>query len=130
MIIRFRLILLGLCIVGQVIAAPEEKIIDGVTYHVLRAPARSIRVTWTDDAGNQLRTFPDVARYLASKRIPVDTLMNGGIFEPGGVPSGLLVQEGKALRPVNRNSGDGNFFLKPNGIFLNQGACPGGVGVL
>ncbi len=34
------------------------------------------------------------------------------------MPSGLLVQEGKALRPVNRNAGEGNFFLKPNGIFL------------
>ena len=45
-------------------------------------------------------------------------MMNGGIFEPGGAPSGLLIQEGTELRPVNRKDGDGNFFLKPNGIFL------------
>jgi len=118
MILRSTLLAFALCFTGQSIAAPEKKIVDGVTYHVLRAPAGSVKVIWKDVDGNQLRTLPEVARYLASEKITVDTLMNGGIFEPGGVPSGLLVQDGKALRPVNRNEGDGNFFLKPNGIFL------------
>lgn len=45
-------------------------------------------------------------------------VMNGGIFEPGFVPSGLLVQDGVELTPINRNNGEGNFFLKPNGVFL------------
>ena len=57
-------------------------------------------------------------QYLTGERLQVDTLMNGGIFEPGGVPSGLLIQNGKVLNPVNRNKGEGNFFLQPNGIFL------------
>jgi len=118
MILRFTILLLSLCLIGPVIAAPEEKIIDGVTYHLLRAPAKSIRIVWKDNEGNQLATFPEVARYLADQRIAVDTLMNGGIFEEGGVPSGLFVQDGKTLRPVNKNEGEGNFFLKPNGIFL------------
>jgi uncharacterized protein YigE (DUF2233 family) len=47
--------------------------------------------------------------------------MNGGIFEPTGVPSGLLIQDGKQMRPLNRDDGDGNFFLKPNGVFLTTG---------
>ena len=115
---RSALLFLALCFFGRAIGAPVEKIVDGVTYHVLRAPAGSVRIISTDEAGNQLRTFPAVARYLANKGIAVETLMNGGIFEPGGVPSGLLVQDGKEVRPVNRNEGTGNFFLKPNGIFL------------
>ena len=45
-------------------------------------------------------------------------MMNGGIFEPGGIPSGLLVQDGKEWRPLNRKEGEGNFHLKPNGVFL------------
>jgi uncharacterized protein YigE (DUF2233 family) len=91
---------------------------EGVTYQVLRAPAKAIRILWTDHEGKQLRTFPEVARYLAKEKIEVDTMMNGGIFEPGEIPSGLLIQDGKPLRPVNRNEGEGNFFLMPNGIFL------------
>lgn len=98
--------------------APEKKIVDGVTYHVLHASPASVRMVWKDTNGKQLRDFPSVVRYLEEAKLPVDTLMNGGIFEPGGVPSGLLIQDGKELHPVNRNKGEGNFFLQPNGIFL------------
>ena len=56
--------------------------------------------------------------YLEAKGESPVMLMNGGIFEPGGVPSGVMAQEGKELLPVNLKDGKGNFFLKPNGIFL------------
>ncbi len=99
-------------------AAPEKKVVDGVTYHVLRAPARSVRILWKDNEGNQLRTFPNAARFLEKEGVALSALMNGGIFEPGGIPSGLFIQDGKAWNAVNRKPGKGNFFLKPNGIFL------------
>lgn len=118
MILRFTFLALTLSFVDWAISAPESKIIDGITYHVLTTSASSVRIIWKDAAGKQLRTFPEVANYLAGEKVTADTLMNGGIFEPGGVPSGLLVQDGKMLNPVNRNQGDGNFFLMPNGIFL------------
>lgn len=118
MILRFTLLVLTFFIVSRAIAAPEQKLIDGITYHVLSTKASSVRIIWKDADGKQLRTFPEVAHYLAGENVKVDTLMNGGIFEPGGIPSGLLVQGGKMLRPVNRNNGNGNFFLMPNGIFL------------
>ncbi len=100
------------------IAAPEKKVIDGVTYHILQVSPDRIQLLWKGDDGQQLRTFPAASKYLKGKGIEVETLMNGGIFEPGGIPSGLLVQDGKEVHPVNRNKGEGNFFLQPNGIFL------------
>lgn len=118
MIFRATLPLLTFLLVGWVNAAPEKKVVDGVTYHILEVQPASVRIIWKDGKGTQLRTFPEVARYLAGEGITASTLMNGGIFEPGGVPSGLLIQDGKELRPVNRRNGNGNFFLKPNGIFL------------
>lgn len=137
MIIRTAVSTLALLWFGMAHAAPEKQIVDGVTYHVLHAPATSIRIIWKDDNGTALRTFPSVSQFLMRKGVQPDTLMNGGIFEPGGIPSGLLVQDGKELNPVNRNKGEGNFFLHPNGIFLvgNAGAAvvrtdeypPGGV---
>jgi uncharacterized protein YigE (DUF2233 family) len=99
-------------------AAPEKKVIDGVTYHILKVSPERIQLLWKGDDGKQLRTFPAASTYLKGKGIEVETLMNGGIFEPGGIPSGLLVQDGKEMNLVNRNKGEGNFFLQPNGIFL------------
>lgn len=106
-------------------AAPEKKTVNGITYHILRTAPDTIRILWKNAQGKQLNTIPDAARDLTQQGLKVDTIMNGGIFEPGGIPSGLLIQEGHELRSVNRKDGKGNFFLKPNGIFLisTQGAA-------
>ena len=106
-------------------ATPEKQVVDGVTYHILSTPADTVRIIWQDATGKQVRTFPEAARHVRSQGLEVETVMNGGIFEPGGIPSGLLVQDGKELRPVNRKDGKGNFHLKPNGIFMigPQGAA-------
>ena len=99
-------------------ASPEKKVIDGVTYYILEAQPSDVRIVWKDQKGKQLLTFPSAKRYLEVDGVSVSTLMNGGIFEPGCIPSGLLIQNKTELRPVNRRLGYGNFFLKPNGIFL------------
>lgn len=101
-----------------VFANPETVTRDGVRYFVWKAKPENVRVLWKDDAGKQLPDLPAARTYLEGKSEKTLMLMNGGIFEPGGIPSGLLVQNGKELRPVNRRDGEGNFFLKPNGIFL------------
>jgi uncharacterized protein YigE (DUF2233 family) len=118
MISKTTFLLLAFSFMSLVNASPEKKVVDGVFYHILETQASSVRIIWKDKDGAQLRTFPEVARYLVSEGISTSTLINGGIFEPGGVPSGLLIQDGKELNPLNRRTGDGNFFLKPNGIFL------------
>ncbi|MDX1679207.1 MAG: phosphodiester glycosidase family protein [Akkermansiaceae bacterium] len=98
--------------------APEKKVIDGVGYHILEVKPEQVKILWKGDDDKPLRTFPEAAKYLETKGTPAQVLCNGGIFEPGGIPSGLMVQDGKQLQPINRKDGEGNFFLKPNGVFL------------
>lgn len=43
---------------------------------------------------------------------------NAGIFEPDHLPTGLLVSDGVERHPLNSKSGEGNFYLAPNGVFL------------
>ncbi len=89
----------------------------GARFRVVVAEAARVRVLWKDGSGRQVRTF-EAAR-LELKRIGAEPvmLMNGGIFEPGGIPSGLCVQDGREQTPLNPREGRGNFFLKPNGVF-------------
>jgi len=43
--------------------------------------------------------------------------INAGMFDDSGMPIGLYVEDGKTLHPVNTQSGSGNFYMLPNGVF-------------
>lgn len=94
---------------------------DGVAYQIVEISPKQIRIVWKDDKGSQLRKFSVAESYLRNRGETPLMLMNGGIFEPECVPSGLMIQNGKELHPINLKEGNGNFFLKPNGIFLISG---------
>lgn len=51
-------------------------------------------------------------------------MMNAGMFHPDHSPVGLQIIDGTVLNPINTDDGQGNFFLKPNGVFAigEQGA--------
>lgn len=42
---------------------------------------------------------------------------NAGIFSRSNDPVGLAIADGRELHPIERASGDGNFYLEPNGVF-------------
>ena len=102
--------------VCQASPVPKRVEREGVIYEVVEAKPQHLRVLWKDSKGAPLRQFSAAAAYLRDQGETPLIMMNGGIFEADGRPSGLLVQEGKLLQPVNRSDGKGNFFLKPNGI--------------
>ncbi len=89
----------------------------GARFRVVVAEAARVRVLWKDAGGRQLRTFELVKAEMKRTGLEPMMLMNGGIFEPGGIPSGLCVQDGREQTPLNPREGKGNFFLKPNGVF-------------
>lgn len=44
--------------------------------------------------------------------------MNAGMYLPDLSPQGLYVEAGRTLAPLLTADGEGNFYLKPNGVFL------------
>lgn len=48
-------------------------------------------------------------------------VMNGGMFDDTLRPVGYFVQDADRLVELNQADGDGNFFLKPNGVFFGTG---------
>ncbi len=94
----------------------EEINLAGVKFRVVRLQPDQVDVAWKDADGAPYRTFDRVQAAFARQGKTVKFLMNGGIFEPGGIPSGLHIEGGKTLRPLNVTDAPGNFFLKPNGV--------------
>ena len=51
------------------------------------------------------------------KRYNPILMMNAGMFHANHEPVGLEIIDGTVLNPINTDDGQGNFFLKPNGVF-------------
>jgi uncharacterized protein YigE (DUF2233 family) len=77
-----------------------------------------------DDAGNPLKSFAWVDALLAKSGRRLAFAMNAGMYQDNLAPVGLFVSDGRQLSPLNLATGAGNFFMKPNGVFLvtNDGA--------
>lgn len=102
----------------------------GVMFRVVKVKCQSVRVVWKDPKGEPFRSFAKVQQHFEGKGETVKFLMNGGIFEPGEVPSGLHFERDGAGRPVNRRKGEGNFYLQPNGVVssFSSGSRGGFIG--
>jgi len=84
---------------------------DVVTVDLDRARVRALT---RDDAGRPIASFAHL-REVVGRSLAVAT--NAGIFEPGLVPTGLFVADGREMTPINTTTGEGNFYLQPNGVF-------------
>jgi uncharacterized protein YigE (DUF2233 family) len=43
--------------------------------------------------------------------------MNGGMYKPDNSPQGLYIENREVAASLDTTTGNGNFYLKPNGIF-------------
>lgn len=48
--------------------------------------------------------------------------VNGGMYGDDLKPIGYYVEKGERLKELNRAEGEGNFYMKPNGVFFGSGA--------
>ena len=112
---------LGWALTAPASAAPcETQVFDDDQFTVCRFDSRhqEMRLVWTDANRVAVRSFSRLSRILGGDSGRVRFAMNAGMFEDNGMPLGLYVERGVVRRPLNTRSGGGNFYLKPNGVFL------------
>lgn len=97
---------------------------QGKAASVCKADVRnnSLRLFLRNDSGELLGSLQAAARLADSQGERLQFAMNAGMFHPDFTPVGLLVINGREVSPLNLNEGEGNFFLKPNGVFLASAA--------
>lgn len=76
-----------------------------------------MRLFLNDASGAPYGEFDALSAALAEKGETLRFAMNAGMYREDRSPVGLYVERGEALRGVNQADCDGNFCLKPNGIF-------------
>ena len=71
-----------------------------------------------DENGQPFKRFDPLVKWLGERGETLTFAMNAGMYHRDYSAVGVFVADGKELAPLNTAAGEGNFFLKPNGVFL------------
>lgn len=74
---------------------------------------KRLSLHWQNDQAKPLYTFDN----LIAKRGEFAFAMNAGMYDREFAPIGYTVIDGKLIKKLNTNEGEGNFHLMPNGVF-------------
>jgi uncharacterized protein YigE (DUF2233 family) len=75
-----------------------------------------------DEHGQPFKRFDRLAPWLESRNQKLVFAMNAGMYHGDFSAVGLFVSGGRQEVPLNTANGNGNFFLKPNGVFAISGS--------
>lgn len=71
-----------------------------------------------DSTGAPFKSLRRLAESLQGSSEQLLFAMNAGMFREDYSPLGLLVMDGKQVHRLNLATGFGNFYMKPNGVFV------------
>lgn len=98
-----------------------------LVWRVDNADLGRLEMHWLDAAGRPLVNFDGLRDHLATQGLEIEFATNAGIYERGPKPCGLTVCKGQEEVPLNLREGEGNFYLKPNGVFYVDAQGNAGV---
>ncbi|MCB0519527.1 MAG: phosphodiester glycosidase family protein, partial [Saprospiraceae bacterium] len=76
-----------------------------------------IKLYWKDDKGEILKNIENLISFVENKQLTLLFAMNAGMYKKDFSPQGLFIQDQKTLNTLDTSSGNGNFYLMPNGVF-------------
>jgi uncharacterized protein YigE (DUF2233 family) len=92
---------------------------ERITYAICEVDlhTHTVRLYWKRSDGTPYAYLSTLPRDLEGGAGKLLFATNAGMFDPNLKPVGLYVERGRELAHVNTKSGNGNFHMKPNGIF-------------
>jgi uncharacterized protein YigE (DUF2233 family) len=105
----------------------EKQSVRFLIWRVDKAYLGRLEMHWLDAKGQPLASFGGLRDHLAGQGWEIEFATNAGIYERGPKPCGLTVCQGKEVVALNLRDGEGNFYLKPNGVFYVDDKGDAGV---
>lgn len=120
---RWLLSLFGGVLVGGTLPKLDAETFhfEGGHFHLHRVdPSRihTLDLIWKDEHGQPLQNFEGLRTYLKARDQKLIFATNAGIYERGPKPCGLTICSSVVEVPLSLKNGEGNFYLKPNGVFF------------
>jgi uncharacterized protein YigE (DUF2233 family) len=94
---------------------------DKIISYTVDLKKQDLQLYWKNDDGEILSSIENLKSYVEGKNQTLVFAANAGMYQQDNTPLGLFIQNGKTHSPLNTRSADGNFYLKPNGVFYVVG---------
>lgn len=95
----------------------RNSIDDQILAYTVDTKTQDLQLFWKNDKGETFKSIQNLKNYVESKSLTLTFAMNGGMFNKDFSPQGLFIQNKKTLTVLDTGDGNGNFYLKPNGVF-------------
>ena len=107
-----------LLLTAGLIAFTTHKLVDNKILNcIIDIKTQNLQFYWKNEKGETFQSIQNLKKYVESKNLALIFAMNGGMFSKDFSPQGLFIQDGKTLAVLDTANGNGNFYLKPNGVF-------------
>ena len=78
---------------------------------------QDLKLYWKDDKQRSFKSIQNLKTWLEKNNKNLLFAMNAGMYKEDNSPLGLFIEDKKIIAPLNTKNGNGNFYLKPNGVF-------------
>ena len=95
----------------------QNSLDDQILAYTVDTKTQDLQLYWKNDSSEILGSIQNLKTYVESKNLTLTFATNGGMYMQDLRPLGLFIQNGKTQKSINKSDGNGNFYLKPNGIF-------------
>lgn len=86
-------------------------------YRLAKGEEQRLRFFWKREDGTPYGSIHALRHALATQGRKLLFAVNGGIYSEQFTPLGLYIENGRRYYRLTRETGGGNFFLLPNGVF-------------
>jgi uncharacterized protein YigE (DUF2233 family) len=98
-------------------AVNKNAIDDQILSYTVDTKTQNLQLFWKDEKGEILKSFQNLKHHVERKNLTLTFAINGGMFNKDFSPQGLFIQNKQTLAALDTAEGNGNFYMKPNGVF-------------
>lgn len=110
-----------IALVISAFAKVKPTVDERILAYTVDAKSQNIQLYWRDDQGLPFQSILKLKSWLDSKHQNLQFATNGGMYTEDNTPKGLFISKRITVVPLDTTSGNGNFYLKPNGVFYITG---------
>lgn len=115
---KYKISVLCVCLIGTLLSlkAVAMKENDFISY-TANPKKQQVSLYWKDNQNHPFKSIRNLKAWLEYNKRNLVFAMNAGMYKKDHSPQGLYIENGVELTGTDTLNGNGNFYLKPNGIF-------------